>query len=61
MAYRDPVRRPSGSIGLRRCTDGGMTFFRGGGLSESTHPKIGEKNVANFAAVTNRMCLYRAW
>lgn len=37
MAYRDPVHRPSGSIEVRHCMEGGMTFFRGGGLSESTH------------------------
>ena len=38
---------------------GGTPKIRGGGLSESTDPKIGEKNVANFAAVTSWMRLYR--
>lgn len=37
MAYRDPRHRSYGSIRSRHCMEGGMTFFRGGGLSESTH------------------------
>ena len=39
---------------------GGTPKIWGGGLSESTDPKIGAENVAIFAVVISWMCLNRA-